>query len=202
MPYEFFKIHVHFFSFMICFGIRRSAKEADAEPAEDVVTWLERALPRILRRLIDTENLDMPLLQLPIAQLRLAHALYQDADSADIQQAGQTMGRLSERLNVRHNALSQAADRLVNHALAERISDATDRRIVRLRLTEKGREWVGERRERRRAHLGKLWNALNSEEHAEFVQAVRVLEAAGDRIAAYADTGNGTEDEPKVLSIR
>ena len=167
-----------------------SAAQAGAEPAEDVVTWLERVLPRIMRRLIDTENLDMPLLQLPLAQLRLAQALYQDADNADIHNTGQTMGRLSERLNARQNALSQAADRLVNHALAERISDVTDRRIVRLRLTAKGREWVGERRARRRAHLGKLWNALNSKEHAEFVQAVRVLEAAGDRLAAHAATGS------------
>jgi DNA-binding MarR family transcriptional regulator len=168
------------------------ANGAGAEAAEDMVTWLERALPRIMRRLIDTENLDMPLLQLPIAQLRLAQALYQDAENDDIQRTGQTMGRLSERLSVRHNALSQAADRLVNHELAERISDVTDRRIVRLRLTEKGREWVGARRARRRAHLVKLWNALDSEERVEFVQAARVLEAAGDRLARRTST----EDEP------
>ena len=147
-----------------------------------VPAWMERTLPAIMRRLMDTENLDMPLLQLPLAQLRLAQALYGDKDAAESSRSGETMGRLSERLHVRQNALTQAADRLVNHGLAERLSDPADRRIVRLRLTATGEAWVRERGSRRRARYEHLWTLLDPQERIEFLQAVRVLEAAGNRL--------------------
>lgn len=155
---------------------------AETDDPEQVIAWLERALPRIMRRLLDAENLDMPLLQLPLAQMRLAQTLYQESEAADADASGQTMGRLSERMRVRQNALTQAADRLVNHGLAERVSDRTDRRIVRLRLTAQGREWVEARRERRRAHLSRLWEALTPDEHTDFLNAVRTLESVSDRL--------------------
>jgi DNA-binding MarR family transcriptional regulator len=120
--------------------------------------------------------------------LRLAQALYpqaltqEDRDTPETSEdCGDTMGRLSERLGVRHNALTQAADRLINHGLAERTGDPRDRRIVRLRLTTKGRSWVEARRERRRAHLTGLWRQLNAAERTEFLLAVHVLDAAGRR---------------------
>lgn len=160
------------------------------------VRWLDQMLPLIMRRLMDSENLDMPLLQLPLAQLRLAQALYKETGvpghvQTSRDEIGDTMGQLSERLGVRHNALTQAADRLINHDLAERASDPRDRRIVRLRLTAKGRTWVQARRERRLAHLDTLWTRLNADERFEFLRAVRILEAAGRRMEAA-----GSETEP------
>src|SRR5690348_13744636 len=113
----------------------KRSPEVSAE-TEDALTWLERALPRTMRRLTDSEDMEHPLLQLPLAQLRLAHALYREDADAEAQAAGETMGHLSTQLGVRQNALTQAADRLVQRKLAERISDPHDRRIVRLRLTE------------------------------------------------------------------
>src|SRR5579884_436862 len=150
---------------------------------DEIVAWLESSLPRIMRRLMDSENLDMPLLQLPLAQMRLAQALYNASESPETMATGETMGRLSERLGVRQNALTQAADRLINHGLAERVGDPHDRRVVRLRLTEKGNEWVRERRARRRAHLRQLWALMDTVEREEFVRAVRTLEAAANRLS-------------------
>ena len=43
---------------------RHSAQQM---PTESALAWLETVLPRIMRRLMDAENLDMPLLQLPRA---------------------------------------------------------------------------------------------------------------------------------------
>jgi DNA-binding MarR family transcriptional regulator len=160
---------------------------------EEAPEWLESILPRIMRRLMDSENLDMPLLQLPLAQMRLAQALYHPDDSADLLMAGETMGRLSEQLGVRHNALTQAADRLVNHGLAERLSDPQDRRIVRLRLTAKGRDWVAQRRARRKAHLGTLWEVLTSEERTEFLRAVCVLESIVKRLDHPLEASQASE---------
>ena len=158
------------------------AKMVSVENDQEAFAWLEAMLPRIMRRLMDSENLDMPLLQLPLAQLRLAHGLYGATGEQEILTSGETMGRLSERLGVRQNALTQAADRLINHGLAERLSDPRDRRVVRLRLTQKGREWVEARRARRRARLSQLWSLLDPRERLAVLQAVRTLEAAADRL--------------------
>ncbi|HLV79142.1 MAG TPA: MarR family transcriptional regulator [Chthonomonadaceae bacterium] len=182
------------------------ALPAEAERIEsdqEAFAWLEATLPRIMRRLMDSENLDMPLLQLPLAQLRLAHALYGLEGEPEILTAGETMGRLSERLGVRQNALTQAADRLINHGLAERLSDPRDRRVVRLRLTQKGREWVEARRARRRARLSQLWSLLDPRERLAVVQAIRTLEAAADRLEeadASGDAG-GTPARKPLPSI-
>ncbi len=102
------------------------------------------------------------------------------------------MGHLSERLGVRQNALTQAADRLINHGLAERLSDPRDRRVVRLRLTAKGCEWVEARRTRRRKHLHDLWDGLQAQERNAFVQAVRTLEGVAGRLGVQA---LGSEDQ-------
>ncbi len=166
----------------------------------DTVLWLEQTLPRVLRRLVDSEDLDIPYFQLPLAQMRLAHALYRHTDDRDATPAtafeSDTMGHLSERLGVRQNALTQAADRLVGRGLAERFSDPHDRRIVRLRLTSIGHAWVEERHARRRASLARLWECLNQDEQQSFLQAIRTLEAAGERLrAASAATAEaGTRD--------
>ena len=168
-------------------------------PTESALAWLESVLPRIMRRLMDSENLDMPLLQLPLAQMRLAYALYPERDTPELAVSGETMGRLSERLGVRQNALTQAADRLVKRGLAERLSDPTDRRIVRLRLTETGAAWVRERRVRRHEHLGALWAELDESERQEFLHAVNVLQAVAQRLNLRAQRdldGNSLTDAP------
>ncbi len=151
-------------------------------PTEAELAWLETVLPRIMRRLMDAENLDMPLFQLPLAQMRLAYALFAEREAPELAIHGETMGKLSDRLGVRQNALTQAADRLVKHGLAERLSDPNDRRVVRLRLTQTGNDWVRQRRERRHEHLGALWAELNMTERTEFLHAVNVLEAVAQRL--------------------
>ncbi len=150
--------------------------------SETVLPWLERTLPRIIRRLMDHNDPETPLMDLPVAQLRLVHALHDESHDSHILVTGETMGRLSERLGVRQNALTQAADRLIGHGLAERLGDSSDRRVVRLRLTEQGQRLVGERRAKRIAHLGELWSGLDTTEREEFLRAVNVLALAGARM--------------------
>lgn len=161
--------------------------------SEEVVFWLERTLPRLMRRLVGAEDPDNPLLQLPLAQLRLAQALYFEDDAG--QSAGETMGQLSEKLGVKHNALTQSADRLVHRGLAERFSDPTDRRLVRMRLTKIGQDWISERRARRRDHLNRLWSLMDESEQETFLQAVHTLDAACNRISQ-------SNDDPVVSEVR
>jgi DNA-binding MarR family transcriptional regulator len=176
-----------------------------AEAEEAAVRWLEQIVPRIMRGLMGSDNLDSPLLQLPLAQMRLAQALYSETEGGHgAPDGGETMGSLSQRLGARHSALTQAADRLIHNGLAERTSDARDRRIVRLRLTDKGRAWIGERRERRRVRLARLWSLLATEERTAFVQAVNTIEAATVRLSTsdmivHADSEPETESTARPL---
>ena len=182
----------------------RPKSESMEMPADSAIHWLETVLPRVMRRLMDAENLDMPLLQLPLAQMRLANALFPESGSAEQASAGETMGRLSDRLGVRQNALTQAADRLVKHDLAERLSDPSDRRIVRLRLTETGAAWVRDRRARRHEHLGALWTELNEAERQEFLHAVDVLQAVAERLNSKSQRdleGNSLAEAPSDHTV-
>lgn len=172
-----------------------NGQEMRSDDAGAAIAWLERSLPGLMRRLMDSEGLESPLLQLPLAQMRLALALYREARAGDDFDPGETMSALSDRLGVRQNALTQAADRLVNHGLAERAGDPRDRRVVRLRLTEQGRAWVAERGAHRRRRLHQLWDALNADERAALLQAVRTLLSAADRLGAASTTTQSGQND-------
>lgn len=141
------------------------------ETDEQSISWIHTNLPKIMRRLVGQENLEAPVMQLPLAQLRLAHLLF---ESEEIN--GETMSRLAEKLGVRHSALTQAADRLIHNGLAERIPDKVDRRVVRLRLIAKGQEWIGDKRRHRRERLASLWQSLSPEQQIRLLEAIHVLD--------------------------
>ncbi|MDE2125631.1 MAG: MarR family transcriptional regulator [Armatimonadetes bacterium] len=165
--------------------------------AETAPEWLVHALPAVLRRLTEAGDTDSTLLQLPLAQLRLCWAL--NNCSSEAPTVGETMGRLSERMGVRQSALTQAADRLIAHGLAERLGDPRDRRVVRLRLTRAGQQWVAERQEMRREAVRRLWLALETGERAALLTAVQMLTAAAMRIEAGAhpvDGGDSGDTKP------
>jgi len=123
--------------------------------------------------------LDDQFAQLPIAQFRLVKAL-------PVDESGETMGRLSEQLRIKGSALTQAADRAIRQGLVERVSDADDRRVVRLRLTAQGRQWTQERQARRRAWLEFIWRDIDADERADFLKAVQTLDRIGLRADALA----------------
>lgn len=52
--------------------------------------------------------------------------------------AGPTIGELAEYLVLRHHSVVELIDRAAKAGLVERVGDADDHRIVRLRLTRRG----------------------------------------------------------------
>lgn len=159
----------------------QSLQIPDIACADSVLNWLERILPDITRQLIDSRNLDLPILQLPLAQMRLVTALYRESTQTINLDSGESMGQLSARLGVKQNALTQAADRLIARGLAVRQQDPVDRRVVRLKLSGLGCEWVSTRHVRRREHLHRIWEQMEPSEKQEFILALQVLERIGQR---------------------
>ncbi len=119
-----------------------------------------------------------------------AHLERRDLSSAQLhllmvlQELGpQTVGQLAERLRVSLPSASLMVDRLEDHGLAARDRDAHDRRLVHVRLSEKGvaaaRDAAGFRRE----VAGRVLSHFRRE---ELVALLAVLDATERALAALA----------------
>ncbi|MDR3711017.1 MAG: MarR family transcriptional regulator [Capsulimonadaceae bacterium] len=159
------------------------------------IATIEQILPDLATRFLGRTLLEGQFAQLPLAQFRLVKSLPDD-------DTGETMGRLSVKLSIRGSALTQAADRAIRQGLVERISDPSDRRIVRLRLTAQGIAWIRERKARRRARLEVIWQAIDVEERAALLDAIQTLDRIGRQAAALlsaAELDGSSADERSVL---
>jgi len=163
---------------------------ANCSVDEVSIAWIDLVLPDLLFQLIGRTHITDHFAKLPIAQFRLVKALPND-------EIGETMGRLSDELHIKASALTQVADRAIQQKLVERVSDPDDRRVVRLRLTDEGRQWNEDRLARRRARLNRIWQGITPEERIEFLSAVHTL----DRLSRRADELTATQENPSGDAI-
>ncbi len=111
---------------------------------------VQGALYRVLRALVFSVDLPGPLMQLPMAQLRCLHTV----SAHD----GLRMQELADRMGIKLPAVSQMVDRLVRKGLVERIEDASDRRVVRVRSTTCSQQLMAAHKAQR---LKRLQDVLN-----------------------------------------
>jgi DNA-binding MarR family transcriptional regulator len=90
---------------------------------------------------------------------------------------------LGEQLGLSLAAMSRAADELVQRGLMDRTEDPADRRIKRLRLTEKGHELVLKMREVRMAGFEQFVATLSPKEHTLLAKALEPILARDDVVA-------------------
>ncbi len=93
-------------------------------------------------------------------QMQLAQLLYQTPD-------GLTNAEIAEILDIRPSSVSATITRLVDAELAERIPSATDKRVVIVRLTDRGREFFDQRDSHVDEMADKLFGGLTPEEQAQ-----------------------------------
>ena len=147
-----------------------------SESLNDQVAELSAILPRLMRRLF-LLYADDPAMELPLAQMRVCSLLYDGS---------QTMSALSRELGISLSAITQIADRLERSRMVERISEAEDRRVKTLRLTEQGQEVMRLRRERRRRRISEVLGSLDPESRKGVLQALETLLDAAYRKAPDA----------------
>ena len=87
-----------------------------------------------------------------------------------------TMAELAASEQVRGPTMTRVVDALVADGLAERIADPADRRIVRVRATEKGRDLLDSGRRRRVEALTARLNRLADSERRALDRAAELLE--------------------------
>jgi DNA-binding MarR family transcriptional regulator len=92
-----------------------------------------------------------------------------------------TLGDLAALEQVRRPTISRTAAELEALGLAVRETDARDRRVQRLRPTDKGRAWLAEGQSRRTAPLAAEIAALDPETRAGLETALPILERLARR---------------------
>jgi len=140
---------------------------ADRETAE-IATRLHSAaihLLRLLRREDDASGVSAPLLS---------------ALSVLVFGGGRTLGELAAAEQVRPATMSRAVDALAAAGLAERATDAGDRRVVRIRATTAGRRMLEAGQRRRVASLTARLEALSAADRRTLRAAVGILDGVMD----------------------
>ena len=113
--------------------------------------------------------------ELSFSQMKAIHHLY-GADDVSVKALGESLG-------LSLAAMSRAADELVQRGLVGRTEDPTDRRMKRLRLTNKGRELVLKMRELRMAGFEQFVATLSPKERTALVKALEPILARDDVVA-------------------
>ena len=84
-----------------------------------------------------------------------------------------TMGELSRNAQVAMPSMTEMIDKLEKHGMAERSRDENDRRVVKVRLTEKGKKLRKEFMQKRFNDLKAIFGRLSSAELDELIASLK-----------------------------
>jgi DNA-binding MarR family transcriptional regulator len=79
------------------------------------------------------------------------------------------IGELGKNAQVKSSTITDMVDRLEKERIVERVRDSQDRRVVRVRLTEKGRKMKTEFARKRRAEFQAILTKLGEEETRQLI---------------------------------
>lgn len=158
------------------------------EPLHD----LRQALFRVVRQLVFREAPHSVLADLPLSQIRCLHVIHRHE--------GEKMQELADRMEVKLPAMSQIVERLVKRGMVERHADPSDRRVVRLGLTEEARTILADARASREARLTASAKNLDAESLAKVVEGLRLLGEAAERadVQGKAESTITMDSDPLV----
>lgn len=86
-----------------------------------------------------------------------------------------TMGELCAKMYLACSTATDLIDRMERNGLIERVRDSADRRVIRLRVLEKGSHIIDEVLEARQAYLAARFADLDEAEKRNLIQALEQL---------------------------
>jgi DNA-binding MarR family transcriptional regulator len=95
-----------------------------------------------------------------------------------------SMSSLCSMAKVKMPSLTEVVDRFEKQEILARVRDAGDRRVVRVRFTDKGKKMHREMVRRREEELKGVFGPLNRKERAALVKALTTLTALLQKIVA------------------
>ncbi len=108
-----------------------------------------------------------------------------------------TMSRLADILDVAVSNATGIVTRMEERGLVRRQHDETDRRIVFVTVTERGRQVVEDREFMRAEELRRVLEAMTEQQRTNFVRAMRDFVSTAERLRAE---GRLVEDDPGPLT--
>jgi len=159
---------------------------------------LTTALLRVARVLLLHAEINTPLSELPMAQLRCLNAV--------ARKEGRKMQEVAGELEIKLPAMSQIVERLVQRGMLERRADPTDRRVTRLHLSEVARQLLIETRQVRENHLALATESLDLATLQRLTADLTLLAAAGEQVheLTHAPTSapSGADPVADILAKR
>lgn len=86
-----------------------------------------------------------------------------------------TIGELSNKNGLAFSTTTDLVDRMERNKLVERIRDANDRRVVRIRVLEKGRSIIEEVIKKRQEYLGEVLQNFSLEQTRSLTELLSLL---------------------------
>ena len=100
------------------------------------------------------------------------------------------MSHLADELDVALPNATGIVARMVERGIVQRLPDERDRRIVRISLTDAGRDLITEMEAGRRQRMTRLIGLLDATQQQRLLQSVKDLHAASLRLATQAEPGD------------
>lgn len=132
-----------------------------------------------------------------------AHPLYREVSLPQLHilmtlqdRAEMTVSELANLLQISTPSASSIIDRMAEHVLISRVRDVSDRRVVHVQLSERGRSIVDELIGMRRDQMQRLFGLMTEEELLQIIRAMEAVRRALVRLDGAADGS-----EPHALSM-
>ncbi|MGE0059515.1 MAG: MarR family winged helix-turn-helix transcriptional regulator [Dehalococcoidia bacterium] len=148
-----------------------------SDPIDDAINAFSRAMFVVepLRLKLWEER------ELTVSQLRITYMI-RDRNNP-------SLGELADELGITGATMSGLIDRLTKRGVVERLPDATDRRVVRVRLTEEGQRLSRELQRTGREFLRLVFERMGPETAAELAHALVPFIAANQELIADGTYG-------------
>lgn len=85
------------------------------------------------------------------------------------------MSEIGRALSIDSSTLTRLVDKLVDKSLVERRSDPQDRRVVRVRLTERGKEIIRRVEKEKKRRIVSILRRLSNEEAENLLTIMRII---------------------------
>lgn len=84
-----------------------------------------------------------------------------------------SMGELCKMANIKMPSMTEVVDRFEKEEILERIRDGEDRRVVKVKMTEKGKQMHKEVLKRRADELTKMFGILTTKDREKLVDSLK-----------------------------
>jgi DNA-binding MarR family transcriptional regulator len=150
-------------------AIHPTSNDPDLDAIIETVLTTSRVFVAIAARSLASIGSDVTLPQFRLLIVLAAHG-------------PQGVSSLAEFLAVNASTATRMCDRLIRKGLVRRRTSPSDRREVRLALSEKGRELVDHATKRRRVELSHLLESVPIDEQRHLIRALAYVNAAAGEV--------------------